>query len=311
MCRLKSKGWAKSTSGTYRTHLKTYLEFCGTYDLEPVPCTTKTVELYIAFLVDVKKFAFSSIHSYVNIISVLHKSHDAPDPIASCCNIRHLLTGVKRELGTSQDCKAPITPELLLKFKSILDLDCHNNIVFWAACLTGFYVFLRPNNFLVKVSFDPDFNLRRVDVLPCSWGMLVTLKVTKTLQFRSKPIEIVLPMLHGHPLCPYDAFSRVLAIPGDPLDPLFCLSDHCCLSYTVFLKCFRSLLQRFGYNPQNYGGHSFRRGAATWAGSVGLSDYDIKMLGYWSSDCFLRYIDSDRDQRLKAMTSFCSLLPQI
>jgi hypothetical protein len=52
------------------------------------------------------------------------------------------------------------------------------------------------------------------------------------------------------------------------------------------------------------GGHSFRRGAATWAGSVGLSDYDIKMLGYWSSDCFLRYIDSDRDQRLKAMTSY-------
>lgn len=115
MCRLKSKGWAKSTSGTnYHTHLKTYLEFCGKYDLEPVPCTTKTVELYIAFLVDVKKFAFSSIRSYVNIISVLHKSHDAPDPIASCWNIRHLLTGVKRELGTSQDCKAPITPELLL-----------------------------------------------------------------------------------------------------------------------------------------------------------------------------------------------------
>jgi hypothetical protein len=118
VCRLKSKGWAKSTSGTYRTHLKTYLEFCGKYDLEPVPCTAKTVELYIAFLVDVKKFAFSSIRSYVNIISVLHKSHDAPDPIASCWNIRHLLTGVKRELGTSQDCKAPITPELLLKFKS-------------------------------------------------------------------------------------------------------------------------------------------------------------------------------------------------
>jgi hypothetical protein len=39
-------------------------------------------------------------------------------------------------------------------------------------------------NFLVKGSFDPDFNLRRVDVLPCSWGMLVTLKVTKTLVAR-------------------------------------------------------------------------------------------------------------------------------
>ena len=92
-------------------------------------------------------------------------------------------------------------------------------------------------------------------------------------------------MLHGHHVCPYDALSRVLAIPGGPWIHYFvCLIIAVCP--TVFLKCFRSLLQRFGYNPQNYGGHSFRRGAATWAGSVGLSDYDIKMLGYWSSDCF-------------------------
>ncbi|CAC5392253.1 unnamed protein product [Mytilus coruscus] len=227
MVRLKSKGWASSTSGTYRTHLKTYLEFCENYDQKPVPCTTKTtVELYIAFLVDVKNFAFSSIRSYLNIISVLHKSHDKPDPIASCWNVRHLLTGVKRELGTSQNCKAPVTPELLLRFKSILNLECHNNIVFWAACLTGFYGFLRPNNFLVKGSFDPEINLRRVDVLPCSWGMLVTFKVTKTLQFRSKPIEVILPLLHGHQLCPYEALSRVLALPRDPLDPLFSLVVH-------------------------------------------------------------------------------------
>jgi hypothetical protein len=36
VCRLKSKGWAKSTPGTYRTHLKTYLEFCEKFDLETV-----------------------------------------------------------------------------------------------------------------------------------------------------------------------------------------------------------------------------------------------------------------------------------
>ncbi|CAC5391831.1 unnamed protein product [Mytilus coruscus] len=276
--RLKSKGWSSSTSGTYRTHLKTYLEFCENYDLKPVPCTTKTVELYIAFLVDVKNFAFSSIRSYLNIITVLHKSRDKPDPIASCWNVRHLLTGVKRELGISQNCKAPVTPELLLRFKSILNLECHNNIVFWAACLTGFYGFLRPNNFLVKVSFDPEINLRKVDVLPCSWGMLLTLKVTKTLQFRSKPIEVILPLLHGHQLCPYEALPRVLALPGDPLYPLFRLSDKSCLSYTVFLQCLRFMLQQLGCNPPSYGGHSFRRGAATWAGSVGLSDSDIKLL---------------------------------
>lgn len=166
--RLKGKGWAESTSGTYATHLKTYLQFCDEYKLQPVPCDQKTVEIYIAYLVDKKHFAYSSIRSYINIISVLHKMHDIQDPISNSWNIQHLLTGVKRELGTSQSCKAPVTPELLLNLRNILDLSNHNNIVFWAACLTGFFGFLRPNNFLVKGTFNPDLNLRRVDVLPCS-----------------------------------------------------------------------------------------------------------------------------------------------
>ena len=115
--------------------------------MESVPCKTKTVERYIAYLVDVKKFALSSIRSYMNIISVLHKSHDVPDHIASCWNIRNLLTGVKLELGTSQDCKATITPELLLKFISIIYLYCQNHIVFWAGSLTGFYDFCDQTTF--------------------------------------------------------------------------------------------------------------------------------------------------------------------
>jgi hypothetical protein len=203
--RLKDKGWADSTSGTYRTHMKTYLHFCEEYELQPVPCDQNTVELYIAYLVDKKRSAYSSIRSYINIISILHKMHDLQDPIANSWNIKHLLTGVKRELGTSQSCRAPVTQELLLKLKNVLDMSNHNNIVFWATCPTGFFGFLRPNNFLVKGTFNPDINLRRIDVLPCSWGMLLRLKVTKTLQFRAKPIEIVLPSLHNHPLCPVTA----------------------------------------------------------------------------------------------------------
>jgi hypothetical protein len=114
--------------------------------------------------------------------------HDLQDPIANSWNIKHLLTGVKRELGTSQSCRAPVTQELLLKLKNVLDMSNHYNIVFWAACPTDFFGFLRPNNFLVKGTFNPDINLRRIDVLPCSWGMLLRMKVTKTLQFRAKPI---------------------------------------------------------------------------------------------------------------------------
>ncbi|XP_076114093.1 uncharacterized protein LOC143082338 [Mytilus galloprovincialis] len=308
--RLKTKGWAESTSGTYRTHLKTYVQFCEEYEFKAVPCDEKTVEFYVAYLVDKKHFAYSSIRSYINIISILHKMHNLQDPISNSWNIKHLLTGVKRELGTNQSCKAPVPPELLLSMKKVLDMSNHNNIVFWAACLTGFFGFLRPNNFLVKGNFNPEFNLRRIDVLLCSWGMLVRLKVIKTLQFRSKPIEVVLPHLYNHPLCPVAAMSKVLALVGEPLDPLFRLSDTSCLTYTVFLNAFRFTLQLMKLDHLSYGGHSFRRGAATWGSKVGLSDDDIKLLGYWSSDCFSRYIDCDMDKRLKAISSFSTLLPR-
>ena len=46
--RLKTKGWAESTSGTYRTHLKTYVQFCEEYEFKAVPCDKKTVEFYVA-----------------------------------------------------------------------------------------------------------------------------------------------------------------------------------------------------------------------------------------------------------------------
>ena len=94
-----------------------------------------------------------------------------------------------------------------------------------------------------------------------------------------------------------------------PLEPLFRLSDQSCLTYTVFLNAFRFILQLMRLDQSSYGGHSFRRGAATWGSKVGLSDSEIKLVEYWSSDCFSRYVDSDVDERLKAISTFSSLLP--
>ncbi|CAC5414616.1 unnamed protein product [Mytilus coruscus] len=126
---IKGKGWADSTYGTYHTHLKTYVKFCEDYKLKPVTCDQQTVKIYIAYLFDKKHFAYSSFRSYINIISILHKMHDLKDPVADSWNIKHLLTGVKRELGTSQSCKAPVTPELL-NVRKCLDMSNHNNAVF-------------------------------------------------------------------------------------------------------------------------------------------------------------------------------------
>ncbi|SPC67138.1 uncharacterized protein UHOD_11468 [Ustilago sp. UG-2017b] len=59
----------------------------------------------------------------------------------------------------------------------------------------------------------------------------------------------------------------------------------------------RSTLSRLGLDTSQYAGHSFRRGAATWAVSQGIDADTIKLLGWWNSDCYRRYVDRSAAER--------------
>ena len=59
------------------------------------------------------------------------------------------------------------------------------------------------------------------------------------------------------------------------------------------------LLRLTGLDPHHYSGHSFRIGRATSTAVAGLNDYEIKLLGRWSSDCYKRYIRSALNLFLK------------
>jgi hypothetical protein len=43
--------------------------------------------------------------------------------------------------------------------------------------------------------------------------------------------------------------------------------------------------------------HSFRTGAASWLGSVGVQDEEVKALGRWSSRAFEEYLRLPRTKR--------------
>ncbi|CAG2213250.1 unnamed protein product [Mytilus edulis] len=66
------------------------------------------------------------------------------------------------------------------------------------------------------------------------------------------------------------------------------------LSRATFINYLRQLLIRLGYKESDFCGHSFRIGAATSAAAAGIEDHIIQTLGRWSSDCYIRYIRTDK-----------------
>ena len=62
--------FAESTKKTYQTHLNSYLKFCDTMDIVPVPASEQTIAQYAAYLA--RRLKPDSVKQYLNIIRILH-----------------------------------------------------------------------------------------------------------------------------------------------------------------------------------------------------------------------------------------------
>ena len=81
---------------------------------------------------------------------------------------------------------------------------------------------------------------------------------------------------------------------GTKLGPFFILSDGKYLTRDRLVKAIRDGLSLAGINLADYGGHSFRIGAATTAAQIGIQDSTIKTLGCWQSSAYMLYIRTPR-----------------
>ena len=65
------------------------------------------------------------------------------------------------------------------------------------------------------------------------------------------------------------------------------------LTFDRFLARIRQVLSGSSLDGRQVGCHSLRRDGATQCYAMGLSAESIKLIGDWSSSCFMRYIDND------------------
>lgn len=278
---------------------------------DPVPASSEMLQLYIAYLTTVKTFTYQSIRQYLNIVSHMHKASGFADPFQEDYQVSQELKGVKRLLGVAQTPVDVVTPQLLQSIHGSLSWACLSDFSFWCACLAAFFGLLRPGNITVVGPFNPTTDLRRVDLIPCSWGYILSLRKTKTIQFREKIVEVLLPRVTSDSnsvLCPVKACRALLEMSpmADPLGPLLLNDSNGALSYREFTNKLDSCLRTVGVTDSRIKGHSFRRGGASWLSKLGIPIDMIKTLGLWASDAVYRYVETDFEAKLKTMQKFAN-----
>jgi integrase len=98
----------------------------------------------------------------------------------------------------------------------------------------------------------------------------------------------------------------------DPDTPLFVSSDgRSPTPKRAWVAYIRGLLQRAGYNPNLYSGHSFRSGGATDIWNSGARPRVIQLFGRWLSDAFWLYIRDNPAANAQEISAAFSRLVQL
>jgi hypothetical protein len=229
-----------------------------------------------------------------------------------------VLRGIKRLKGDASHPKLPITPDILLRMVRVLPAG-QSHLAIWVAMLVGFFAFLRKSHLCVdgtSLEWHAALLLRKHLVLvPGQYCVLVKVHCSKTVQFSQRTHTIVIQGLPGHLLDPYFWVKTYLdMVPAADEAPAFGYMEgtvYTPLSYRVLLSGIKSLISAIGLDPEQFAGHSLRRGGATYAFQCGVNPLFIRIQGDWNSDAWMLYIGLSEEQKrvvsLKMQRSICEI----
>ena len=153
------------------------------------------------------------------------------------------------------------------------------------------------NWFLTKSSIRLIQNKKHIEL---------TLPASKTDPFR-QGIQLIIAGSHDA-ACPVQAIKQLLAIDTHrpPTEPLFCIGRREQQPFTrqYVVQRLQELGMSSGLGQASWNGHSFCRGAATWAAEVGISETQIQTLGRWRSNAYKAYIEYSKEERISLSERF-------
>ena len=162
--------------------------------------------------------AYSQRHTSIKVyLSVVRSSHidlSFRDALTNCSRLKRVVQGIKRVQGSVSAERLPTTDHILAIIFQSLDVSCHDQCMFWAACALAYFGFLK---------FSPALHLVvgavAVDSSNHPLCLRVRIKTSKTDPFRKGCLVHI-----GRAKPPLCAVDTILAYParrGNAPGPLF------------------------------------------------------------------------------------------
>ena len=258
--------------------------------ISELPLNYKHILLFMSYL-QIKGLAPATITTYLSAIGYVHKARAVVDPTTQFL-VQKVLSSINKLHGT-RDSRLPITLLILHRLLESIDkviTNVYHSKLLKAMFLVAFYGLFRVGEITVQKSGNVSLYFNQLLVLKdCFQVQITSFKNNKT----NKPFDIVIhKQPGGH--CPYQALLNYLSVRGCDSGPLFRFLDKSPVSRNFFTSRLKNCISFCGLDPRLFKSHSFRIGSASYLASIGKSDLQIKLMGRWSSDSFLRYIRNQK-----------------
>lgn len=301
---------AKKTRLAYVSDLKDFLWWCQRLDLEPLPAEASTVMAYITacgakreylhrrhgrLALVSRQLSYASIKRRLASILFLHREtgHDASPFLASQPEMRRLLRGIQRTLGTRPRRKKGLSLQQIQRMVDWLRrrpsrrgypearqeaINRRDVALFLVACATG-----RRRSELAALEIG--------DLTFDEHGVAILIERSKGDQ-AARGQELYMAAIDSK-YCPVIALREHLG--SRQRGPVFCRLDNAAKrsQYTGETKAmkppsiasvFKAAAEAIGLDPKTIGAHTTRRAMATLAVKAGAYIGDVRKTGGWTSE---------------------------
>ena len=128
------------------------------------------------------------------------------------CHLTLTFRGLARKMRFTPRKAFPITLEMLLGMRNLLNLNNNFDSLVWCLFLFAFFGMLRKSNLLFTTGTSNFHILRHRDVHVLQEAVALDVSSSKTNQYSDRVHTILLSKLKNSLLCPWKAYTTLLAM---------------------------------------------------------------------------------------------------